>query len=188
MAQQTTAIVKQKKKWFTVLAPEVFGSRELADLPAFAAEDLKKRVVEVTGQMLTNVGRDSNRKYSLQVTELKGDKAVTVPKAYYLTEGFVQRSSKKYKEKFILVPELETKDGKKVEIKIFVFNITKLSHSVRAALLKKTEELARIAVKEIESDKLFDPLNIEKLGNDMRKDMVQIYPVEKVLAAKIRIL
>ena len=36
---------KGKKRWFTVLAPALFGSRELVEIPAYMPEELQKRFV-----------------------------------------------------------------------------------------------------------------------------------------------
>ncbi|HKZ49467.1 MAG TPA: hypothetical protein VJ110_00485 [Candidatus Nanoarchaeia archaeon] len=189
MAQGTAAtVVKQKKKWFTVLSPEMFGGREIADVPAFAAEDLKGRSLEVAGQMLSGSPKDMNKKYILQVIELKGDKGVTLPKGFYITESFIQRSARKYKEKFVYVPTLEAKDKKKVKLKLYFFNTKKLHHSVRAALLRISEEQTKNFVADTDSVKMFDPLTVEKFTADLRKTLTQVYPIEKVLLVKIKLL
>jgi len=185
MAQQTTAIVKQKKRWFTVLSPELFGSREMADLPAFNVEDIKGRVVEVTGQMLTGSPKDANKKYQLKITEMKGEKAVTVPVYYAITDSHIQRTARRYKERFIDVLTLVTKDNQKVLIKMQFFHTKRLHHSVRASLLKESGQMIKDMFKEIETAKLFDPLTVDKIGNDLRKALAKIYPIEKIMVARL---
>ena len=185
MAQSTTAVVKQKKRWFTVLSPEIFGSREIADLPAFTSDILKGRIVEVSGNMLTGSPKDSNKKYLLKITELKGEKAVTIPVYYALTDSHIQRTARRYKERFIDVLTLETKDSQKVIVKMQFFHTKRLHHSARASLLKEGKQLTQNMFKELEVTKLFDPLSIDKIGNDLRKALVSIYPVEKVMISRL---
>ena len=103
---------KGKKRWFTILAPQIFNSKEIAEITAYAPEDLKGRFVEVTGHMLTGIPRDSSRKYKLKVSTITGEKVATTAHRYYIAEGFVQRSVRRYKERFAFVLNAQTKDEK----------------------------------------------------------------------------
>ena len=44
MAQK---ILRRKKKWFMIIAPEVFKNKELFEIPAFEPDELVNRLVEV---------------------------------------------------------------------------------------------------------------------------------------------
>ena len=161
--------LKGKKKWFTVVAPQLFNSKEIADIPAYSAEELQHRFVEATGQMLTGLPKDANRKYQLQIIETKADKAATAPAGYYLTEGFVQRFARRYKDRFVYVLTVGTKDGKQVRFKWFFLNVKKLHHSVRGEILRQTKNLTTDAAKEFDSVKIFEPAAIDKID---RKSVV----------------
>ena len=180
--------LKGKKKWFGVLAPALFNSREIADVPAYSPEELHGRWVEVTGQMLTGISKDNNKKYLLKIVEMKGDKAVTLPAKYYISEGFVQRSARKYKDRFIDVLTVKTKDDKQVVLKLFFFNVKRLHHSVRGEILRKTKIFVDAAVSEVDSVKIFDPAVMDKITFDLKKSVSPIYPLDKIFVTRLALV
>jgi small subunit ribosomal protein S3Ae len=182
---ETKAVAKVKKRWFTVLSPDVFGQKELADIPAISAESVVKRLVDITGQMLTGLPRDLNKKYKLQIVEAVGDKLRTESQSYYLAESFVQRTAKRYKDRFLFVVKGATKDNKIATVKLYFLNLKKLHHSERGAILAKTKEFLANEVKETEAPKLFDPNIIDKITTDLRKALSEIYTVDKILLTKL---
>jgi len=185
---ETKAVAKVKKRWFTILAPEVFNKKELADMPAISAESTVKKLVDVTGQMLTGLARDLNRKYKLQIVEAVGDKVRTEPQSYYLSESFLQRTARRYKDRFIFVVKGATKDNKTAIIKLFYLNLKRLHHSERGAVLAKTKDFIVKEIKETDAYKLFDPNIIDKITTDLRKDLSDVYTVDKILLTKLSIL
>jgi small subunit ribosomal protein S3Ae len=184
---ETKTVVKVKKRWFTVLAPELFNKRELADISAVSADSTVGKFIDVTGQMLTGVPKDMNRKYKLKIFEAVGDKVNTKPQAYYITESFVQRTARRYKERFIYVTKGTSKDGKIIVIKLQFFNLKKLHHSERGALLAQTKSFLANETKNIDAEQLFDPLTIEKLAADLRKALADIYAVDKIILTKLSV-
>jgi small subunit ribosomal protein S3Ae len=178
---------KGKKRWFTVLTPELFGSKELSEIAGYSTEELIGRGVEVTGQMLTTLPKDANRKYILLITGAKGDKMLTLPVKYYLTSSFIFRTVRKYKERetFVLYPK--TKDGFELRVKLQFLNPSRLHRSERGALLKKLKELLPAKTAEYASDKIFEPDTIEKLANDLKKDLAEVKPISKILIHAISI-
>jgi small subunit ribosomal protein S3Ae len=185
---ETKSVAKVKKRWYTVLAPETFNKKEITDVSAVSAEATVGKIIDITGQMLTGITKDMSRKYKLRLTEAVGDKINTKALAYYLAESYVQRTARRYKERFIYVIKAPTKDNVTVKIKLFFLDLKKLHHSERGALIAKTKELMAIEVKALDAAALFDPNIIEKLANDLRKNTAEIYEVDKILLTKLSII
>ncbi len=185
MAQK---IVKRKKKWFTVVAPEIFKNREISEIPAFEPDDLISRFVEVNLMQVTGVPKDQQKKMLLKITEVKGEKVYTVPSKYYLIYSFIQRSSRRFKEKFISVLKLKTKDNKTIKIKFNIMAEKKLHQRVRAQILEELEARAREKISEINSDNLFIPLTLDKLAAEIRKEIRSVYPINKLLIWKLTLI
>ena len=181
---ETKAVVKVKKRWFTVLAPELFNKKEIADISAISADAAVGKFVDIAGQMLTGLPRDLNKKYKLKLVQAVGDKIQAKAVAYYLADSFVQRTARRYKERFLYVVKATTKDNTNVTLKLFFLNLKKLHHSERGALIAKTKEFVVNEVKNLEAEKLFDPNTMEKLANDLRKALADIYTVDKILLTK----
>lgn len=184
---ETKLVTKVKKKWFTVLAPENFGKKEISDISAVSAESAVSKIIDVPGQMLTGTPRDMNKKYKLRLTEAVGDKIQTKPIAYYLADSFVQRTARRYKERFLCVTKVVTKDNSNLIAKLYFLNVRKLHHSERGALIAKTKEWLAQEVKTIDYANLFDVVVLEKLTNDLRKVLTDVYSVDKILLTKLNL-
>jgi len=185
---ETKSVAKVKKKWFTVLAPELFNKKEIADISAVTAESAVGKFVDVSGQMLTGLPRDLNKKYKLKLIQAVGDKLQAKAAAYYLADSFVQRTARRYKERFISVTKHTTKDNKTAKIKLYFLDLKKIHHSERGVLLMKTKEFLTVEVKNTEAEKLFDTNMIEKIANDLRKVLEDTYTVDKILLTKLSII
>ncbi len=180
--------LRGKKKWFTVLAPEIFRSKELVDITAYEPKDLIGRPVEVVMSQLTERPKDQYKKLILRITDTRGEKAITEPWRFYIVESFMQRSARKYKERLYFVPTLQSKDKKNVKIKLFVLAVNKLHHSVRAdtitALTKKLTEF----VADSNAYDLFISETIDKLGDVLREEVKKICPADKIFVWKISVI
>ena len=180
-----TGIVRGKKKWFTVLAPDVFKSKEIVDITAYEPGELKGRPVEVNFMQLTGLPKDMQRKLILKIIDTRGEKALTEPWRYSLIESFLQRSGRRYKEKFISVLEAKTKDNRNVIVKWLALGEEKLHHPVRADLLKKISEFTNKVFPQYNFADLFVPTNIDKIAIEAKKETRTVFPLDKIIIWKL---
>lgn len=178
-------VVRGKKKWFTILAPEIFKSKELVDITAYEPGELKGRPVEINLMQITGSPKDQQRKIILKILDTRGEKVLTEPWKYSLIESFIQRSGKRYKEKFISVLRVSSKDNRMVEVKWLCMGVKKLHHPVRAQLLRKIDELTKKVFSQYSFADIFVPANLDKIGADVKKETRTIYPLDKVLVWKL---
>jgi len=183
----TKGVIKVKKKWFTVLAPVIFKEKELSEIAAFEPQNLIGRPAEFNLMQITGIPKDQQKKVIFKIIDTRGEKAITIPWRFYLIESFLQRSSRRFKEKFIYVTDVKTKDGKTATIKMMAMAVRKLHQPVRASLLKKLAQQISEKVPELTSDELFTPANIDKLASDLRKELKQIFPLDKLLVWKLSV-
>ncbi len=179
--------LRGKKKWFTVLAPEIFKSKEVVDITAYEPQELVGRPVELNYSQLTERPKDQYKKLILKITDTRGEKAITVPWRYYLVDSFVQRLGRKYNERVYEVVKEKSKDGKMAGIKIFIMATKDLRHSVRANLLKTARGWLAKEIADRNAYDLFIADEIEKLSDGLRDRVKKIYPVDKILVWKISV-
>jgi len=180
--------LRGKKKWFTVLAPEIFKSRELVDITAYELKELEGRSVECNFAQLTEKPKDQYKKIILKVVGTKGEKAITEPKQYYLVESFVQRTGRRFKEKLYDVLTLRSKDGKNIKIKLFLLATKLLHHSVRADVLVLTRKKAGEFVLPLDAFEMFLPENIDALASGLQAEVKKIYPIDRILVWKVSVV
>ena len=188
MAKRKTKVTaKPKKKWFTVIAPEVYKKIEIADVTAFEPQLLVGRPVEVNLMQITGAPKDQHRKITFKIIDTRGEKALTEPWKSFLLESFIQRASRRFKERIVSVLKLKSKDGKPVKFKLLTLILNRLPRAIRTDLAKKIEEFMTDKISKINSADLFLSTTIDKLSSELKKELKPIYPVNKVLFWKITI-
>ena len=179
--------LRGKKKWFTVLAPEIFKSKELVDITAYEPKEIIGRPVDATLSQLTDRPKDQHKKLTLKIVSTQGEKAITEPWKFYFVESFMQRSGRRFKEKLYIVPTVTSKDQKKLKIKLFILATNKLHHSVRADMIVALEKKLREFVLELNAFDMFMPENIDKLSDALKEATKKIFPADKVFVWKISV-
>ena len=180
--------LRGKKKWFTVLAPEIFKSKELVDITAYEPKELAGRPVELNYAQLTERPKDQYKKLILKIVDTKGEKAVTVPWKFFVVESFIQRLARKYGERVYQGTTFKSKDGRPVKVKFFILATKKLNHSTRGDLLRAAHKTITTFIADVNAYDMFLPENSEKLADVLRDGMKKIYPVDKVLVWKISVV
>jgi ribosomal protein S3AE len=186
--KKITKVTKPKKKWFTALAPEIFKGLELGELPAFEAKNLQGRHISFSYNVVTGSPRDSHKKAVVEVDEVKGEKAYTKMKKFFLLDSFVQRGSKRFHGNNILVLKTKSKDNKTVKIKYSVLTRKGTVRAVTTQVFKAIEDQTKDLIGKKPADSVFAPGYLEKMSADIRKVIKPIYPIDRLQVWKCSIL
>lgn len=186
MNKQLTRTTKPKKRWFSVIAPEIFKNKEVGEIAASEQNNLIGRTVEISASKLTDTPKDQHRKIVLQINELIGDKVKATVKRTFLLDTYLQRTSRKYKEKFIIVPTLPSQDGT-VKMKVLVMAVKKLHQKVRATLIHNITASLTDKIAKTKTDELFLPSTLERISGELKNEAKTVYPIEKVIIWKTEV-
>ncbi len=176
-----------KKKWFTVLAPEVFGKNELVEITAYEPDELKNRPVELNFAQISGNPKDQSKKIILKIIDTQGEKVITEPWRFYIMDAVIGRTGRRFKEKFHYVVKANSKDNKSIVAKFYVMTSKKLHQSARADIIKIIESKAKALLTETDAFDFFKQDIAEGLTSDMRKEIRKIYPVDKVFLWKVAV-
>ncbi|MBI2041130.1 MAG: hypothetical protein HYT16_03425 [DPANN group archaeon] len=176
-----------KKKWFTVLAPEVFGKNELVEITAYEPNELLSKPVELNFAQISGNPKDQSKKIILKLIETQGDRALTEPWRFYLQDSFVGRTGRRYKEKFHYVARSVSKDKKNVIVKIYVMTSKKLHQSARADIIRIIDSKTKAFLTNVDAFDFFRQDVMENLAGELRKDIRKVYPVDKVFIWKVAV-
>jgi small subunit ribosomal protein S3Ae len=179
---------RAKKKWFSILAPEVFGKKPLPETPAFEPDELVGRKAEISLKEFTGSPRDSYKKIVCKIIKVQGDTAHTEADKFFLLDSYVSRSSKRYKDSILVVKEFKTKDGKKVKVKSIAFLKNKVQRKVKTNLLRLIEQTLEAQISKKNSQEIFASQFISTIFFSAKKEMKKIYPVDSVLIWKLSVL
>jgi len=186
--KKITTVSKPKKKWFTALAPEIFKGLELGELPAFEAKNLPGRHIEFSYSVITGSPRDSHKKGVVEIDEVKGEKAYTKIKKFFLLDSFVQRGSKRFKGNTILVFKTKSKDNKTIKIKYSVLTKNSTVRGVMTQVYKAIEDQTKDLLGKKTAESIFAPGYLEKMSADIKKAIKTIYPIDRLQVWKCSIL
>jgi len=110
-AAQITARKWKGKDWFTVIAPETFGSKELGDVPATDPESLINRKLETSLSDITGNPAKYYVKLNFKINSVKGDKAYTSFSGMKIIKEQLFRIVRKRTSRVEIVQDVTTKDG-----------------------------------------------------------------------------
>lgn len=137
------------KQWYNVVAPEVFEGRVVTEIVASEPDNLINRIIPVN--LIDITGKMSQQNIyttvKFRVREVKGNNAYTDIIGHELAPGYLRTLARKKMSVIHHVIPLETKDGKKMKIKIVGVTFSKVSantkKNLRNALVKAVLENGR---------------------------------------------
>jgi len=186
MAKQRTKLGSRvKKKWFMVVAPEIYKNVEIAEVTAFEPQNLIGRPVEISLMQITGTPKDQFKKLLLKIKDTRGEKALTEPWKILLQESYIQKASRRFKERILSINKVKSKDGKNIKLKLLILILNRLPRAIRTDLAKKTEQFIQDKISKINAFDLFEPSALDKLSSELKKELKPIYPVNKIICWKL---
>lgn len=173
------------KEWFSVIAPPMFGSQELGEIPTTDPKSLINRTIEVSLAELLNNPTKYYMKLSFRIISLNGKKAQTRFNGLKLVKEQIFRIVRKRASKVEIIHDVETKDGWLLHLKLFAI----LNRSCNLEIQRKVRKQATGLIEEFVSKATIDDVvktaadgliqkNIKKFGSS-------IYPIRFCEIVKI---
>ena len=188
MAQKKASIKakRKKKKWFKVVAPEVFNKKDLGEVMAFEGKELLGRTIELSSR---DVGsRESAKKVVLRITKITGETAETEAIKIFIMDNSVQRKSRKIKEKILSVFNTKLSSGQTLKFKILLNTTKHIPKSTQTALINALPHHVENQLGKKTANDVFAPGYTTKLGLDIKKSLKSIYPISHVYVWKVSLL
>jgi len=173
--RKSQSLKKKKKKWFSIVAPSDFGSKELGEAYVFESEELIGKEIRVN-MMFVAKTRNSNIRLTFKVTNTKEGVGITELVSYKMLPSYIKRIVRKRKSKLDVSHVVKTKDGKNLLIKYIVLTRGKASKGILTALGKSAKELISEEFSKKTSKKVFDDVIHYSLQRDMKKKLSKVYP------------
>ncbi len=176
------------KQWFTVLAPKIFNEKEVGQTAAQEPEMVIGRRVEVLGTEVT--GSLSHLQYLLtfRITSVTGSKAFTEFEGYELERSFVKRLTRRHTSKIETVFDVNTRDGKTLHIKVFVWTAVKVSRGKMTDIRKKVESFIRDIASKTDKDVLLKEFFAGDIMKRLSEQLKKIAPIKRAEVAKVRVV
>ncbi|RLG87463.1 MAG: 30S ribosomal protein S3ae [Thermoprotei archaeon] len=176
------------KKWYTVVAPPVFGSIPIALTPADEPWKLLGRVVETTLFDLTGDITQVHVHLFFQIYKVEGEQAYTRFKGHELARDYVRSLTRRKSSKITAIVNVETKDGYRLRITGITWTTYRCKTSQKRAIRKIMMDLITKTAAEKTLDELIVAMIFGELPQAIFQEAKKIYPLRKVEIYKSKLL
>ena len=188
MAKDKTSRVASKKvkdkwkakSWYTILANESFGKKEIGSSPASSPEEMVGRVSEASLSDITGDYKQSHVKLFFRITKTEGDKAFTEFEGHEINQDYIRRMIRRRKTRIDLVVDAVTSDHVNIRIKPLIIVDRKIINNVETGIRNKVAEFLRTKVKEQPISQFVVYMFSTQIYNDLYDQIKVIYPAKKI--------
>ena len=182
----------RQKKWYTVLAPPVFGEIPLGTTPADDPDKLIGRVMETTLFDITGDFAHVHIKLYFQIIKVDGDKAITRFKGHELLRDYMRSLTRRKSSKITGIFDVWTKDGYGLRVTAVVFTRYRCNTSHKKLIRKRMKEVIEKRAAESTLDEFIQAMVFSDQEGSLALEIEQaarkIYAIRKVEIAKSKLL
>ena len=167
------------KKWFAILAPEMFGSGELGKTLAVDAPSMVGRKISTSMMEMTGDFKKYYIKISLRITGVKDEKALTEFAGSECLADYVSRMVYRKTRRVDTVQDLKTKDGKNIRVKTITILPRRVKSSIQTTVRNKVGEMMKAEVEASTLEEFVEKMLSDEIKNKILDEARRIYPVRK---------
>ncbi len=191
MARKKTRVKDRwrEKKWVTVIAPDSFNNVPIAYIPITDDKKAIGRVIEVTLFDILK-GDMSQHQYKIyfQITEIKGDKAITIFKRYEYAKEFLRSLVRRGSSKINYIIDIKTKDGFIFRLKIIALTHRQLNTSRKRVLRLIAKDIIEKTVPNLSIDQFVQAACYGKINSDIMAASKKIVRMHHVGLEKVKLV
>lgn len=174
------------KSWYTIIAPEIFESREIGQLVSSDEPNLINRKIKIGLGDLTGSFSQATA-YSMlnfRVKEVKGKSAFTKFIGHSLVPGYVKTLARRRRSVINQVDDVVTRDGVPIRIKTICISGLKVSEGVRADVRKMISATLQDIAKNTDFSPFVQEMIFGKLSAKLYNSIKKIGPMKRVEVRK----
>ncbi len=187
MSERSVSKQKQEKRWYTVMAPEMFDRAELGETPADEPEQVYDRTIQTTLGELQNDPSENNTKLTFQITDVGSDAAYTEFIQHELTRDYLRSLTRRGTSKVDAFVTVLTTDDYRVQVQPVAYTTKSADHSQERAVRKTMVDLVEEAAEERTFEGLIDSIVEGRLSSAIYSEAKTIYPLRRVEIQKTRL-
>lgn len=184
--QKKVSRIKTKKKfWFKIIAPAVFGQKEIGESYLPSAESGMGRMVDIALKEVTGNVKDQNAYLRFKIVSAKNGMLQAELTGYHLTLSSVRRAVKKSTNRIDHYFTGRLKDGKQVIVKCLLIPLRKIQRSLRSRLQRQLQDFVCEEMRNNTSDAFLSAVAYGKVQQAARKKLNKLYPLRELALREI---
>ncbi|MGP6238814.1 30S ribosomal protein S3ae [Cuniculiplasma sp. SKW4] len=170
----------KEKKWFTIMAPNQLGGKEIGMTPGNSGEEIKGRTIEIPISDFTGNFKRSNAKINFKVVECTGMKCSTLFIGHTVNDDYIRRMVRRRKEKIDIVLDVKTTDNYTFTLKIVAIIDGKLTSAKRVELRNAIINIVKERTKNMDYFEFARYVMADESINEILTGVKEIYPLKKL--------
>ncbi len=176
------------KDWYTILSPELFGSKPLYDTPTTDPKSLIGRNVHVSVTELNGDMSKLHMKLTFRINSIDARKVLTVFNGFSLASEYSLRLVRKRTKKIYYAKYLSTKDKWNIQLSALII-LTRVSYSkVGSNVRKIMDEVISDFVSKHTMAEIVEAIIDKRLQRSVRERVNKIYPARASEVEKIEVV
>jgi small subunit ribosomal protein S3Ae len=172
------AVKKSKlKQQFALIAPKVFGNKEIGTTFAAEPAQLIGRKVIVSAIDLTNNFSKYYVKFILAITKVDGKNAFTEVVGSECLRDYIARMVVRRVRRIDTVQNLETKDGVRIRVKGITIIGRRVKSSIQKQVRTHVSKMIEEFVKQSTFEEFIKKVISDEIKNKILKDVSKTYPL-----------
>lgn len=181
-AAKTSRVVDtwKLKRWYTIVSPQMFGSRPLGETVAAEDSSMIGRTIMVSLMNVTGDVKRQNANVIFEVDAVQNGVAQTKVKKMEINPASIRRMVRKAKDRIDMSFVCATNDNKAVRIKPFLISRGQAGGAALTVIRKLTEDVARVEVSKLSYEGFVNEVVTGRLQKMIRDRVNKVYPVKIV--------
>ncbi|HLE06219.1 MAG TPA: hypothetical protein VI790_02620 [Candidatus Nanoarchaeia archaeon] len=177
-----------KKRWFTIISPKIFGSKELGETMSDDPKKVKGRVLTTNAKELTNDFKRSHISIKLLVKEVVDDNALTEISGYAVSRPYLQRLVHKGMSSIAIVEDVTTSDNQKIRVKCTAVVNGKIQTTKKKLIRERFISESSRMFSEMTLDNIVFIASTNKIQKMLVTKLKKVHPLRFVEIKKIDVL
>ncbi len=178
----------RSKKWYTIVAPDYFGSVEIGSIPADESESLIGRTVESTLYDITEDFAHQYLKMYFQIIGVDGKRALTIFKAHEYSRDYLRSLVRRRTTRIDAIVTVTTKDGYKLRISACAFTLTRIRTSQEKEIRKIMKKITEEKASALTFNQIVQEIVLGKIASDIYNEAKKIAPLRHVGLRKSKLI
>ncbi|MUV88058.1 30S ribosomal protein S3ae [Natronomonas sp. CBA1123] len=187
MSERSVSKRREEKRWYTVMAPEMFDRAELGETPADDPEQVYDRTIETTLGELNNDPSENNTKLTFQISDVGSDAAYTDFIQHELTRDYLRSLTRRGTSKVDAFVTVLTTDDYRVQVQPVAYTTKSADRSQEKAIRRVMIDLVEEAGAERTFEGLVESIVEGRLSSAIYNEAKTIYPLRRVEIQKTRL-
>jgi small subunit ribosomal protein S3Ae len=168
------------KVWYTIMAPDTFGSKELGMTPADNPDKVIGRVAESTLYNLTGDFKKMHVKLYFKINRIQGTNAYTRFIGHDMTTDYIRRMVRRRRSRIDVIFPVLTADGYKMRVKVIAVPDRRIKSSIKSEIRKKIMDYLFAKATELTFSQYVKYLLSDDAHKDLSKIVKPVYPVRRI--------